>query len=98
VLTGVIGVFIVVACASTLHVNAITINDAGDAAGALKPLAGHLAARLFGLGFLGAALLAACIVASGGSGFASVVAMSGSMRMPAGRRTRTTSHPSWVTA
>jgi NRAMP (natural resistance-associated macrophage protein)-like metal ion transporter len=62
VLTGVIGLFIVVACAATLHVNGITINDAGDAAGALEPLAGHLAATLFGLGFLGAALLAACIV------------------------------------
>ncbi len=60
-LTGVIGLFIVVACAATLHVNAITINDASDAAGALRPLAGHLAATLFGLGFLGAALLAACI-------------------------------------
>ena len=62
VLTGVIGLFIVVACAATLHVNGISINDAGDAAGALKPLAGDLTATLFGLGFLGAALLAACIV------------------------------------
>ena len=62
VLTGVIGFFIVVACAATLHVSGITINDAGDAAGALEPLAGHLAATLFGLGFLGAALLAAAIV------------------------------------
>ena len=41
---------------------ASTINDASDAAGALEPLAGHLAATLFGLGFLGAALLAAAIV------------------------------------
>jgi NRAMP (natural resistance-associated macrophage protein)-like metal ion transporter len=62
VLTGVIGLFIVVACAATLHVEGIAINDASDAAGALKPLAGHLAATLFGLGFLGAALLAACVV------------------------------------
>src|SRR5437773_11067476 len=62
VMTGVIGVFIVVACAATLHVNGISIDDASDAAGALKPLAGDLAATLFGLGFLGAALLAACIV------------------------------------
>jgi Mn2+/Fe2+ NRAMP family transporter len=62
VLTGVIGLFIVVACAATLHVHGVTIRDAGDAAGALKPLAGNLAATLFGLGFLGAALLAACIV------------------------------------
>jgi Mn2+/Fe2+ NRAMP family transporter len=62
VLTGVIGLFIVVACAATLHVNGIEVKDASDAAGALKPLAGHLAATLFGLGFLGAALLAACVV------------------------------------
>jgi Mn2+/Fe2+ NRAMP family transporter len=62
VLTGIIGLFIVVACAATLHVNGVTIHDASDAAGALEPLAGNLAATLFGLGFLGAALLAACIV------------------------------------
>ncbi len=62
VLTGVIGLFIVVACAATLHVRDVTINDAGDAARALQPLAGHLAATLFGLGFLGAALLAAAVV------------------------------------
>jgi hypothetical protein len=59
VLTGVIGLFIVVACAATLHVERISINDASDAAGALRPLAGDLASTLFGLGFLGAALLAA---------------------------------------
>jgi Mn2+/Fe2+ NRAMP family transporter len=62
VMTGVIGLFIVVACAATLYASGTTIEDAGDAAGALEPLAGHLAATLFGLGFLGAALLAACIV------------------------------------
>ncbi len=62
VLTGVIGVFIVVACAATLHARGADINDAGDAAQALEPLAGHLASTLFGLGFLGAALLAASIV------------------------------------
>jgi len=62
VLTGVIGMFVVVSCAATLHVQHITINDASDAAGALKPLAGDLASTLFGLGFLGAALLAAAIV------------------------------------
>ena len=62
VLTGVIGVFIVVACAATLHARGVEINDAGDAAQALEPLAGHLASTLFGLGFLGAALLAASIV------------------------------------
>ena len=62
VLTGVIGFFIVVACAATLHVEGIDINDAGDAARALRPLAGDFASALFGVGFLGAALLAAAIV------------------------------------
>jgi len=62
VLTGVIGVFVVVASAATLHVGGISIDDASDAAQALEPLAGHLAAMLFGLGFLGASLLAAAVV------------------------------------
>lgn len=62
VLTGVIGLFVVVACAATLHPQGIDINDASDAARALEPLAGNAAATLFGLGFLGAALLAAAIV------------------------------------
>jgi Mn2+/Fe2+ NRAMP family transporter len=61
-LTGIIGVFVVVASAATLHVSGISINDASDAARALEPLAGQLAATLFGLGFLGASLLAAAIV------------------------------------
>jgi Mn2+/Fe2+ NRAMP family transporter len=62
VLTGVIGFFVVVACATTLHVQGITINDAADAAGALKPLAGNLASSLFAIGLIGAALLAAAIL------------------------------------
>lgn len=62
VLTGVIGFFIVVACAATLHPAGIDVKEAGDAAKALEPLAGNLASILFGLGFLGAALLAAAIV------------------------------------
>ena len=62
VLTGVIGFFVVVACAATLHANGVEVDDARDAALALEPLAGHIAATLFGLGLLGAALLAAAIV------------------------------------
>jgi NRAMP (natural resistance-associated macrophage protein)-like metal ion transporter len=62
VLTGIIGLFVVVACAATLHAKGIEVNDARDAARALEPLAGATAATLFGLGFLGAALLAAAIV------------------------------------
>jgi Mn2+/Fe2+ NRAMP family transporter len=61
-LTGIIGLFVVVASAATLHVANISIKDASDAARALEPLAGHLAATLFGLGFLGASLLAAAVV------------------------------------
>ena len=57
-----LGAIIVVACAATLNVAGIEINDARDAATALEPLAGSAAATLFGLGFLGAALLAAAIV------------------------------------
>jgi NRAMP (natural resistance-associated macrophage protein)-like metal ion transporter len=61
-LTGVIGLFVVVACAATLHANGVDVDDAKDAAEALEPLAGSAASTLFGLGFLGAALLAAAIV------------------------------------
>jgi Mn2+/Fe2+ NRAMP family transporter len=62
VLTGVIGFFVVVSCAATLHVNGITISDAADAAAALEPLAGNLARELFAVGLIGAGLLAASIL------------------------------------
>jgi Mn2+/Fe2+ NRAMP family transporter len=62
VLTGVIGAFIVIACAATLHAHGQHIHDARDAAVALHPLAGSAATTLFGLGLVGAALLAAAIV------------------------------------
>jgi Mn2+/Fe2+ NRAMP family transporter len=58
----VIGFFIVIACAATLHVHGRSINDAGDAAAALQPLAGSYASTLFGIGLLGASLLAAAIL------------------------------------
>jgi len=61
-LTGVIGFFVVVACAATLHVQGISVQDASDAARALEPLAGSAAQTLFGLGLVGAALLAAAVV------------------------------------
>jgi Mn2+/Fe2+ NRAMP family transporter len=61
-MTGIIGLFIVVACAGTLFVQDVSIGDARDAAQALEPLAGGVASTLFGLGFLGAALLAAAVV------------------------------------
>jgi Mn2+/Fe2+ NRAMP family transporter len=62
VLTGVIGLAIAVACAATLNKAGVRIEDAGDAATALRPLAGRFATLLFGAGLLGAALLAAAIV------------------------------------
>jgi len=62
VLTGIIGLFIVVACAATLHVHGQHVHDARDAAVALRPLAGDAATTLFGLGLVGAALLAAAVV------------------------------------
>lgn len=61
-LTGVIGFFVVVACAATLWRNGQPIESAADAARALEPLAGDLAGSLFGLGLVGAALLAASIL------------------------------------
>lgn len=62
ILTGVIGLSIAVACAATLHPAGLSIDDARDAALALRPLAGSFATVLFGAGLLGASLLAAAIV------------------------------------
>jgi NRAMP (natural resistance-associated macrophage protein)-like metal ion transporter len=62
VATGVIGFFVVVACAETLYRNHTHINDASNAAVALTPLAGHLASTLFAVGLVGAGLLAAAIL------------------------------------
>jgi Mn2+/Fe2+ NRAMP family transporter len=61
-MTGVIGAFVVLACAATLHATGASIDDASDAAVALEPLAGGAASLLFGAGLLGAALLAASIL------------------------------------
>jgi NRAMP (natural resistance-associated macrophage protein)-like metal ion transporter len=60
--TGVIGFFVVVACAETLYRNHLHVNDASNAAVALAPLAGHLASTLFAVGLVGAGLLAAAIL------------------------------------
>jgi Mn2+/Fe2+ NRAMP family transporter len=61
-LTGVIGFFVVVTCAETLHVAGIHIETAADAADALEPLAGRFAGGLFAVGLIGAALLAAAVL------------------------------------
>jgi Mn2+/Fe2+ NRAMP family transporter len=58
----VIGFFVVVACAATLHETGRTVENARDAAVALRPLAGHVASGLFAFGLLGAGLLAASVL------------------------------------
>ena len=61
-LTGIIGFFVVVACAATLHAQGRSIDDASDAAVALEPVAGQFASTLFAAGLLGAGLIAAAIL------------------------------------
>lgn len=62
VLTGVIGMAIAVACATTLYPAGISVDEAHDVALSLQPLAGKFATLLFGAGLLGASLLAAAVV------------------------------------
>lgn len=54
--------FIVLACAATLHPVGIHVDDAADAAVALKPLAGKYASMLFAFGLLNASVFAASIL------------------------------------
>ena len=68
--TDIIAFFIVVACAATIYVHnlhsasgqQIGVNDVGDVAVALKPLAGRFASLLFAIGLLNAALFTASIL------------------------------------
>lgn len=62
VATVVVAFFIIVACASTLHVNGIQIGEAKDAALALKPLAGNLASEVFAFGLFIASIFSATIL------------------------------------
>ena len=60
--TNVVAFFIVVACAATLFIHQVTINNAQDAAVALAPLAGKYASLLFALGLLNGALFSVAII------------------------------------
>lgn len=60
--TVVVAFFIMIACASTLHENGIQINEAKDAALALKPLAGALASQVFAFGLFIASIFSATIL------------------------------------
>jgi Mn2+/Fe2+ NRAMP family transporter len=60
--TVVVAFFIVVSCASTLHVNGVVIEEAKDAAMALRPLAGALASQMFAFGLFIASIFSATIL------------------------------------
>jgi NRAMP (natural resistance-associated macrophage protein)-like metal ion transporter len=63
IITDVVAFFIIVACAATIYMSGNRqINDAGDAALALRPLAGHAASVLFAFGLCNASLFSACIL------------------------------------
>lgn len=60
--TVVVAFFIMVACASTLHVNGVEIKEAKDAAMALSPLAGVFASHVFAFGLFVASIFSATIL------------------------------------
>ncbi len=63
IVTDVVAFFIIVACAGTLFASGQReIHDAGEAAMALRPLAGRAASALFAFGLCNASLFSACIL------------------------------------
>jgi Mn2+/Fe2+ NRAMP family transporter len=60
--TVVVAFFIIVSCASTLHVKGIVIHEAKDAAMALLPLAGKLSEEIFAFGLFIASVFSATIL------------------------------------
>lgn len=60
--TVVVAFFIMVACAATLNKNGVVINEAKDAAMALKPFAGQFASQLFAFGLFVASVFSATIL------------------------------------
>ena len=62
VITVVVAFFIIIACASTLHEKGIKIEEAKDAAMALKPLAGVFASGIFAFGLFIASVFSATIL------------------------------------
>ena len=62
VITVVVAFFIIVACGATLNKNGIKIEQAKDAAVALKPLAGAFASQIFAFGLFIASIFSAAIL------------------------------------
>ncbi len=58
----VVSAFIIICTAATLFAQGIRVESAGEAAAALAPVAGPLAETLFGVGLLGASILAASVL------------------------------------
>jgi Mn2+/Fe2+ NRAMP family transporter len=85
VLSNVIGFFIIVTTAATLHVHGKTqIGTAAEAAEALRPLAGPLAFLLFSIGIIGTGLLAVPVLAgSAAYAVAETLGWEGSLEQPA---------------
>jgi NRAMP (natural resistance-associated macrophage protein)-like metal ion transporter len=85
ILSNVIGFFIIVTTAATLHAHGKThIGTAAEAAEALRPLAGPLTFFLFSLGIIGTGLLAVPVLAgSAAYAVAESFGWEGSLEMPA---------------
>ncbi len=85
VLSNLIGFFIIVTTAATLHAHGKThIGTAAEAAEALRPLAGPVAFLLFSLGIIGTGLLAVPVLAgSAAYAVAETFGWKGSLEMPA---------------
>ncbi len=62
IVTGIVALFILVACAATINVAGIPVNNVQDIANALIPVAGKYAGFLFAIGFLNASLFSAIIL------------------------------------
>ncbi|MFA6528913.1 MAG: divalent metal cation transporter [Candidatus Gracilibacteria bacterium] len=61
-MTDIVSFFIIISTAATLYANGIRIEDAKDAAMALRPLAGNMAQLLFAFGLFSASMLGAFIL------------------------------------
>jgi len=61
-ITDIVAIFIIVTTAATMHSAGISINNAKDAAIALRPLAGQYASILFAFGLFNASIFAATIL------------------------------------
>ncbi len=85
ILSNVIGFFIIITTAATLHAHGVTdIATGAQAAEALRPLAGPLTFLLFSLGIIGTGLLAVPVLAgSAGYSVAECFGWQGSLELPA---------------